>query len=165
MLFASMDNSDRPDPKPDSRTQAIELERQLSVLIDNWRMYPDKLTEPVWYLTRITLADYMSWAEALFEENHPIMTLVRNLRSVGSYDRSLLPDERILTKEEALEYLLMIREAVKSWLGSGGGGGSWQVPGPKPIRHHQPNSTSLILKRESATFYGIVTFSSAWHDF
>jgi hypothetical protein len=136
-----------------SRERALELVRQLSNLIDHWEKYPARLSEPVTVLTRTTLADYMPWAESLFEQDHPIATLVKYLGSVGDYDQSPFPEKKRLTKDEALEYLLLLREAVRSWLDAeGGGGGSWPGPEIKPIRHRQPNSTSPISKRESTRF-------------
>jgi hypothetical protein len=131
----------------------VELIRQFSVLIEHWEKYPDKLSDPVLDLTRIIIADYMAWAEPLFEEGHPITTLVKNLGLVGDFDRSQFPTERRLTRDEALEYLLLLRQAVQSWLNAeDGGGGSWQGPETRPIRHHQPNWTSPIFKREPTRF-------------
>lgn len=148
-----MRDSGNPGSSPRGRKRAEELVRQLTVLIDHWQKYPGKLSEPVWDLTRTTLADYMTWAESLLEEDHPIATLVKNLGSVGDYDRSQFPEEKRLTRDEALEYLLLVREAVRSWLeAEGGGGGSWQGPGAGPIRYHQPNSTLPVFKREPTSF-------------
>lgn len=135
-----------------SRMRAIELQRQLSVLIERWEKNPKKLSKPVWNITRTTLADYMPWAESLFEEDHPIVTIIRYLGSVGNYDQSQFPEERGLTRDEALECLLLLRVAVQSWLDADGGGGSWQIPEIKPIRHHQLSFTSPKNKRKLVDF-------------
>ena len=98
-----------------NRNRGRALAKFLSALIEHWEKYPDKLGEPLSDLTRTTLADLaMSWAEALFEGDHPIVTLIKYLGSVGQcYDQlQFSKEKRMIVKEEALEYAIMLREAV-----------------------------------------------------
>ena len=122
-----------------NQLRAKDLAALLTDLVDLWEKYPDRLDYPVRDITRATLADFMQWAEDLFGSNHPIATTIAYLGSVGNYDGSQFPEDKKLTYRDALEYSIMLRSMIRSWLKNEVGVSDWQasgggsVSGPKPL--------------------------------
>lgn len=122
----------------ENQSKAKDLAGLLSDLIEHWEKYPDNLDDPVREITRATLADFMSWAESLFGPDHPIATTIRYLGSVGEYDGSQFPIDKKLTYRDALEYGVMLRSLIRSWLRNEVGLSDEQGLGGRPISGRRP---------------------------
>jgi hypothetical protein len=127
-----------------NKDKARTLEKLLGDLIEQWEKRPDELDRPVRDVTRTTLAAFMSWAEALFDDDHPIAITIRYLGSVGNYDRSEVLEEKKLTYGDALEYSVMLRSVLQSWLDEGYSG-SRRPPDPNPPEGRRYNLVASLL--------------------
>jgi hypothetical protein len=129
-----------PDPGSSAENQqkAKDLAALLSDLIELWKEYPANLDDPVRDVTRATLADFMSWAESLFGSDHPISITIGYLSTVGEYSRSQLPKDKQLTYRDALEFAVMLRSLIRSWLKSEIGPGDRQASRARPIPRNNP---------------------------
>ena len=105
-----------PSPSQHNQQRATDLAALPSDLIELWKEYPDNLDDPVRDVTRATIADFMSWADSLFGSEHPIATTVKYLATVGEYGQSQFPQNKRLTYRDALEYAVMLRSLIRSWL-------------------------------------------------
>jgi hypothetical protein len=143
-----------------NQSRAKDLAGLLSDLIEHWEKYPDNLDDQVRDITRATLADFMSWAESLFGSDHPIATTIRYLGSVGEYDRPQFPKDKVLTYRDALEYAVMLRSLIRSWLKNEVGlsdrqtfgGGS--IVGNKPVEGRPYYSMSPAHKGKPSSICG-----------
>lgn len=127
-----------PGSSAQNQQRARDLAALLTDLIELWKEYPDTLDDPVRDVTRATLADFMNWAESLFGSDHPISITIGYLGTVGEYHRSQLPTDKQLTYRDALEFAVMLRSLIRSWLKNEGGLGERQGSRARSIPRSKP---------------------------